>query len=63
MILTKKQIITEIMRGICLDPKSKFYVRVMLKSLSTPDNHFIPTVLKELNWNLEPIRKNTYIVR
>ena len=53
MILTKKQIITEIMRGICLNTDSKFYVRVTLELLSIPDNDFIPTVLKELNWNLE----------
>lgn len=38
MILTKKQIIIEILKGVCTDITSKFYIRVLLKSLSTPDN-------------------------
>ena len=62
MILTKRQIIAEIMSKFCKDSSSKFYSRVMLKSLGVPDNWFIPTVAKELNWKLEPVRKNTYIV-
>ena len=63
MILTKKQIITEIMKKFCPDNTSKHYFRALRRSLAMSDNHFIPTVLNELNWSLEPIRKNTYIVR
>lgn len=59
MILTKRQIID-------IEIKKKFKGKapnLLIKTLmSQPDNEFIPAINKDLNWTLEPIAKNRYIV-
>jgi hypothetical protein len=58
MILTKGQIIDLLFSGY--DKKVITGVRKMM--FRTPDFEFIHLVKNDLNWNLEIIRKNTYIV-
>ena len=63
MILTKRQIIDIALKESVENVNSKAYNRMLMRIFSYPEIDFIQMIHKELNWSLEPIRKNTYIVK
>ena len=60
MILTKRQIIEEMLKGAEMPIKVK---NLCTKNILKMDaEYFIKYIFKYMHWRLEPIRKNTYIV-
>jgi len=66
MILTKIQIINMLLNGLEMfenqEMKAKFQLKMQMKMLHMPEVDFQKFVKNDTNWNLEPIRKNTYII-
>ena len=60
MILTKIQIIQMLLDGYVLP--ERIIKKVIRKHLDLPEVEFEERVQKELNFRLEPIRKNQYII-
>lgn len=60
MILSKIQIIHAQLKDY--DFKDKFVKKVVRIQLNMPEHIFIEMAKKELNFNLEIIRKNLYII-
>lgn len=58
MILNKNQIIDFLLTDI---PVS-YHERMRRKLLSSPELYFLSLVKHDINWSLEPVRRNLYIV-
>ncbi len=63
MILTKRQIVNDLLGQNMLPNKSKGYRKTIILLMYMPEEIFIHEVEKSLHWKLEPIRKNQYIVK
>lgn len=59
MIRTKRQIIDMVYSEY---RESKYYDMILRKLLNMPEQKFISDIKDDINWTLEPIRKNQYIV-
>jgi hypothetical protein len=60
MIITKKQLIDDHLKGYKLDEVS---LKILFKQMyRMSEIEFIETIGRELNYKLEPIRTNTYLV-
>lgn len=60
MIITKAQLIILLLSGYIMSPR--LMKRIQFKYRNLPENIFLIQCEKELNYHLEPIRKNLYVI-
>lgn len=60
MILSKSQLILILLSGFIMNPRIIKKIQYFYRNM--PENLFIEQCKKELNYKLDPIRKNLYLV-